>query len=70
MLEPGTVLVGSRIEVPGDDSVTIDLDVRYSEVGTLPDGSRPRCSGICLVNAGNAVKKLIDAHDFGENRGV
>ena len=70
MLKPGAVLVGGRIEVPGGDSVTIDLEVRYSDVVTLPDGSRPRCSGICFVNAGNDVKKLIDAHDFGENRGV
>jgi len=63
MLEPGTVLVGSRIEVPGGDFVTIDLEVRYSEVVTLPDGSRARCSGFRFVNAWDDVKKLIDAVD-------
>jgi c-di-GMP-binding flagellar brake protein YcgR len=62
-LEPGTVLVGSRIEVPGADSVTIDLEVRYSEVVTLPDGTRARCSGFRFVNASDDVKKLIDAVD-------
>jgi len=63
MLEPGTVLVGSRIEVPGADSVTIDLEVRYSEAVTLPDGSPARCSGFRFVNAWDDVKKIIDAVD-------
>lgn len=63
MLEPGTVLMGSRIEVPGGDSVTVDLEVRYSEVVTLPDGSRARLSGFRFVNASDDVKKLIDAVD-------
>ncbi len=63
MLEPGTVLVGSRIEVPGADSVTIDLEVRYSEAVTLPDGSRARCSGFRFVNARDDVKKIMDAVD-------
>lgn len=62
-LEPGTVLVGSRIEVPGADSVTVDLEVRYSEIVTLPDGSRTRCSGFRFVNACDEVEKLIDVLD-------
>jgi c-di-GMP-binding flagellar brake protein YcgR len=62
-LEPGTVLVGSRIELPGADAVTVDLEVRYSEVVTLPDGSRARRSGFRFVNANDGVKKLIDAAD-------
>ena len=63
MLEPGTVLVGSRIEIPGADSVTIDLEVRYSEAVTLPDGSHARCSGFRFVNARDDVKRIMDAVD-------
>lgn len=64
MIEPGTVLAGSRIEVPGADPVTVDLEVRYSELVTLADGSRARCSGFRFLNAPDDVKqKLIDAMD-------
>ena len=63
MLEPGTVLVGSRIEFPETDPVTVDLEVRYSETITLEDGSRARCSGFRFVNAPDEIKKLIDAVD-------
>ncbi|MDP1612733.1 MAG: flagellar brake protein [Sulfuritalea sp.] len=60
-LEPGTVLVGSRIEVPGFDPVTVDLEVRYSEVVTLPDGSRGHSSGFRFINPPDDLNKLIDA---------
>lgn len=62
MIEPGTVLVGSRIEIPGTGAVTVDLEVRYSELVTLEDGSRARCSGFRFVNAPDEIKQqLIDA---------
>ena len=62
MIEPGTVLVGSRIEVPGADAVTVDLEVRYSEVVALEDGSRARCSGFRFLDTSDEVKqKLVDA---------
>jgi c-di-GMP-binding flagellar brake protein YcgR len=62
MIEPGTVLVGSLIEIPGADSVAVDLEVRYSEIITLADGSRARCSGFRFVNAADDVRqKLLDA---------
>ena len=35
MLEPGTVLAGSRIEIPRSDTIAIDLEVRYSELVTM-----------------------------------
>lgn len=61
MLEPGTVLLGSRIEVPGGaNSVTIDLEVRYSETITLPDGSHAHRSGFRFVDGWEDVKRLID----------
>ena len=62
MIEPGTVLRGSRIEIPGADTVTLDLEVRYSELVTLEDGRRARCSGFRFLNAPEDVKqKLVDA---------
>jgi c-di-GMP-binding flagellar brake protein YcgR len=62
MLEPGTVLAGSRIEIPGIDIVTVDLEVRYSELVTLEDGKRVRCSGFRFLNAPDEVKQmLVDA---------
>ena len=62
MIEPGTVLLGSRIEIPGADTVTLDLEVRYSELVTLEDGRRARCSGFRFLNAPEDVKqKLVDA---------
>lgn len=64
MIEPGTVLAGSRIEVPGGDTITVDLEVRYSEVVTLEDGSRARCSGFRFLNVPDDIKhKLIEAID-------
>lgn len=65
MLEPGTVLVGSHIEIPGSDSVTVDLEVRYSEAVTLEDGSRARCSGFRFVNAPDEIRKLVAAVNMG-----
>lgn len=62
-LEPGTVLVGSRIELPGFDPVTVDLEVRYSEVVTLPDGSRGHSSGFRFINPPDDLNRLIDSVD-------
>ncbi len=59
ILEPGTALVGCRIEVPEKDPVTVDLEVRYSEVVKLPDGSRARRSGFRFVNAPDDVKQIV-----------
>lgn len=62
MIEPGTVLAGSRIEIPGAGAVTVDLEVRYSEIVTLEDGSRARCSGFRFLDAPDEIKQqLVDA---------
>ena len=55
------MLVGSLIEVPGLDPVTVDLEVRYSEVVTLPDGSRGHASGFRFINPPDALARLIAA---------
>lgn len=60
-LEPGTVLVGSVIEVPGLDPVTVDLEVRYSDVVTLPDGSHGHVSGFRFINPPDDLNRLIAA---------
>lgn len=60
-LEPGTVLVECRIEVPGKKPLSVDLEVQYSEVFALPDGSRARRSGFRFLKASDDVKMLVDA---------
>ena len=45
----------------GADSLTVDLEVLYSEVVTLPDGSCARRSGFQFLNADEKVWKLVDA---------
>jgi c-di-GMP-binding flagellar brake protein YcgR len=64
-LEPGTVLVGCRIDVPGAEPIITDLEVRYSEAVTLPDGRPGRCSGFRFVNAQEQLKYLVDELDKG-----
>jgi c-di-GMP-binding flagellar brake protein YcgR len=49
-LEPGTILKGCRIDSPGGESVVVDMEVRYSQLLTLADGSRVRSSGCRFVN--------------------
>ena len=44
-LEPGTVLRGCRIELPGGAECVSDLEVRYSQAITLPNGRRAMRSG-------------------------
>lgn len=49
-LEPGTVLKGCRIEVPGGPPMTVDLEVRYSRPVTLPGSRQALRSGCRFVN--------------------
>jgi flagellar brake protein len=44
-LEPGTVLRGCRIALPGGAVCVADLEVRYSQAVTLPNGRRAMRSG-------------------------
>jgi hypothetical protein len=50
-LEPGTVLRGCRIEFPGGSGCVTDLEVRYSQPVTLPNGRRAMRSGCRILNA-------------------
>ena len=60
-LEPGTVLKGCRIEVPGRAPVAVDLEVRYSCPLTLPEGRQTLRSGCRFVNPSEEVKALLGA---------
>jgi len=58
-LEPGTVLKGCRIEVPGGQSVTLDLEVRYSRPVTLPGGRTALRSGCRFVDVPPEARALL-----------
>lgn len=49
-LEPGTILRGCRIQLPGGASSVTDLEVRHSQAVTLPNGRRAMRSGCRFVN--------------------
>ena len=60
-LEPGTLLKGCRIELPDRRPVTVDLEVRYSRLETLPDGGRAVRSGFRFVNSPPALQALLES---------
>ena len=48
-LEPGTVLRGCRIAMPGGGECLADLEVRYTQAITMPNGKRALRSGCRLL---------------------
>jgi len=60
-LEPGTVLKGCCIEIPARPSVSVDLEVRYSRMETLPQGGNAIRSGCCFVNTRPEVRLLLES---------
>jgi len=61
-LEPGTILRGCRIEVPGRAPVAVDLEVRYSVPTSLPDGRPALRSGCRFIEPTDEVKTLLAAY--------
>ena len=63
-LEPGTVLRGCRIALPGGQECVTDLEVRYSQAITLGNGRRAMRSGCRLLSAcpqlAALTKRLLD----------
>jgi c-di-GMP-binding flagellar brake protein YcgR len=57
-LEPGTVLRGCRIQIPGKLDVTVDLEVRYSSPADGPDGTRVMRSGCRFVSTPPEILEL------------
>jgi len=58
-LEPGTLLKGCCIALPGRPPATVDLEVRYSRMDALPDGRHAVRSGCRFVNTPPALKALL-----------
>ena len=50
-LEPGTVLRGCRIVMPGGAECITDLEVRYTQAITLPNGRRAMRSGCRFLSS-------------------
>ncbi len=61
-LEPGTLLKGCCIELPGRPSVTVDLEVRYSRMAKLPGGGHAIRSGCCFLNTPPELKTLLESY--------
>ncbi|MBI4291346.1 MAG: flagellar brake protein [Betaproteobacteria bacterium] len=59
-LEPGTVLRGCRIEPTARKALIVDLEVRYSELVTLPDGTRIKRSGCQFIDPPESLKRFVD----------
>ena len=65
MLEPGTVLRGSRIDRGGTVPVVVDLEVRYTRPVLQPDGRHANRSGCVFLNPTREIAELIDAFNAG-----
>ncbi|MBI2317206.1 MAG: PilZ domain-containing protein [Betaproteobacteria bacterium] len=59
-LEPGTVLRGCRIKPIGRKTQVVDLEVRYSELVTLSDGTRVKRSGCRFIDPPQSLKRFVD----------
>lgn len=60
-LEPGTVLRGCRIRLAGGETVTADLEVRYSCPVTLPGGRLALRSGCRFLDLSPQARQTIAA---------
>jgi c-di-GMP-binding flagellar brake protein YcgR len=59
ILEPGTVLRGCRVQLPGGRMSDVDLEVRYSTPVTLPNGRRVMRSGCRFVAPGPQITEFV-----------
>jgi c-di-GMP-binding flagellar brake protein YcgR len=63
-LEPGTVLKGCRIKSADGDSIVVDMEVRYSQLIDLADGTQVQSSGCCFLNLSaedtEKIEKMFD----------
>jgi flagellar brake protein len=58
-LEPGTILKGCRIDPYSDSPLILDLEVRYSEMVSLADGTRAQRSGCRVVEHPETLKEFV-----------
>lgn len=66
-LEPGTLLKGCRVELPGRAPLAVDMEVRYSYPVNSPEGVRAQRSGCRFVNPPEELKSLL-AQLFAQSR--
>jgi c-di-GMP-binding flagellar brake protein YcgR len=59
-LEPGTVLKGCRIGPQDDSPLILDLEVRYSEMISLADGTRAERAGCRVVVGPETLKEFVE----------
>lgn len=59
-LEPGTVLRGCRIEPVARKPLIVDLEVRYSQLVKLSDGTRVKRSGCRFIDPPEVLKRFVD----------
>lgn len=60
-LEPGTVLKGCRIDLPGQPLATVDMEVRYTRQATLPDARRVLRSGCRFMKPTPQFRAALEA---------
>jgi len=58
-LEPGTVLKGCRIDPYNEAPLVVDLEVRYSEMVNLADGTHAERSGCRVVERPESLKEFV-----------
>ena len=58
-LEPGTVLKGCKIEPYNEPPVVVDLEVRYSEMVDLADGTHAERSGCRVIERPESLKEFV-----------
>jgi len=59
-LEPGTVLRGCRIQSASGNSVVVDMEVRYSQMMELADGTQVQNSGCRFLNLSDEEAARIE----------
>ena len=59
-LEPGTILKGCHLELPGQAPVAVDLEVRYSFLTPLPDGRNVVRSGCRFVELTPVLRRALE----------
>jgi c-di-GMP-binding flagellar brake protein YcgR len=58
-LEPGTVLKGCRVIIPGGKAIIVDLMLRHITAITLPDGSIANRAGFRFIQRPDEITDLI-----------
>jgi c-di-GMP-binding flagellar brake protein YcgR len=58
-LEPGMVLHGCRIVIPGGDAVVVDMELRHVAPQRLPDGTLAQRAGFRLLKKNGELAKLL-----------